>query len=1126
MSEKYIPIIGEISAGKSNFLNAFLGIDLLQTGAIVTTKFVCLIKNSSSTSFYHVIPSRKNGELIFKKDGPEAKDSNEIKKKIEETNKLLKQKKGTKNDIFYCLEAPIKNEHISELKEKYIFMDIPGLNEDESNYFDEIFTLFTLKDIFFEIIICDAEKVNPQNINDIFKKLESLKCLKKENNLYILNKIDKVQNKEGIVEKFQQVFYKLFQDDKNQINIEINIYRNQFLPFNSLLYKAEINFNQDFYYFLLVFLFLYVEDNTKEESFIDFIGEKFGVVMKQNNITEDFIDEKKENLSDEDLKIIKESIYKLRDIIPQVKQESGFSLGIPVEDDDESLLNDEIKKAYIFYQNKLYKNFKYSEYYKNLPKKVNEIIQNHSDLGCPPISPQNPKQNNKDDDILNEITIFLKDKLKNQFEHTSKEFQILKENIYGKKIRITFIGNISSGKSTVLNCIIGENLLPIKEEECTYRGIIIKHKDINNYLLYKTEKIIIGKDTGGSKRYHNFIEKGEPYCVGIENINSYLKTKNSDKDIKSTDAFLIIQGRLKIFDFIKLDNKLINSIEFIDLPGLNNNIDNDFIKQGFYKEIMEFSNSCLYVNEPGSYQDGNNVTQILTNIDNDINHLSLKIRNEFFNTCLFLINKSDLIPKEEHRKEIQNYLTQRIKNRFNKYSINNINFSFFSGKFFFQYLDNYKTYVELLELEPLVILYNLFEEYSNSWFSFDFKKFIIKKIDKIGDQMKIKMNIKLDVPKNFKDKIAQAFLQLNKAYGFKVIKDDTEVIKKLYSLYYQIKYNDFSKTNYSRLFFNNLKDIIIKIDELQRKNFKETVKDFFNFLDDLFLRKISVENEQQLAENKNRYLLLKDNIVPKIDILLLNKTNKLKEIIKKAKEASIELIDEEINNAKERLSAADNDLEKAIETLEGKIKNKVNEMKTNCENEVKTIGEEIEKETNETINAYYNSKDMSSSKIETEKAKSKNMIISLISGTLGGVASGLGLYAGGAAIAGGVVAGTVSATAITSFIGSFFGPIGLIGGLVIGGAIVGLVSYFRKTSKYKEALEQTKSKIESSFKNNEECIIKDFEIFSQDLKIDLDKKIEILHKKIEFDREEWEQIKKEYYLMKDKIIKKLESVKF
>ena len=73
-----------------------------------------------------------------------------------------------------------------------------------------------------------------------------------------------------------------------------------------------------------------------------------------------------------------------------------------------------------------------------------------------------------------EITAFLKDKLKNQFQNTSKDFQILKENIYSQKIRTSFIGNISSGKSTILSCIIGENILPIKELECTYRVKIIK----------------------------------------------------------------------------------------------------------------------------------------------------------------------------------------------------------------------------------------------------------------------------------------------------------------------------------------------------------------------------------------------------------------------------------------------------------------------------------------------------------------------------------------------------------------------------------------------------------------------------------------------------------------------------
>ena len=66
MNEKYIPIIGEISAGKSTFLKSFLGIEVLQTGAVTTTKFVCLIKNSNKISFYHVIPKKHNGIFLKK----------------------------------------------------------------------------------------------------------------------------------------------------------------------------------------------------------------------------------------------------------------------------------------------------------------------------------------------------------------------------------------------------------------------------------------------------------------------------------------------------------------------------------------------------------------------------------------------------------------------------------------------------------------------------------------------------------------------------------------------------------------------------------------------------------------------------------------------------------------------------------------------------------------------------------------------------------------------------------------------------------------------------------------------------------------------------------------------------
>lgn len=625
--------------------------------------------------------------------------------------------------------------------------------------------------------------------------------------------------------------------------------------------------------------------------------------------------------------------------------------------------------------------------------------------------------------------------------------------------------------------------------------------------------------------YHNFVENGPPFCSGIENINSYLKTKNSDKTIENKDAFLIIQGKLKIFDFIKLDERLINNIEFIDLPGLNNNIDNEFIKLDYYKKIIKFSNSCLYVNDPSSYQDGNNVNQILTHIENDINRISLKIRPEFFTTCLFLVNKADLVPKDNDRQQIQVTLTQSIKKKFKQYQIPNLNFSFFSGKFFLEYLYNYKMYVECLENDPFQVIYYLFEEYSDSWFSFDFKKFLIKKIEKIAEQLKIKLSKGACVPQTFYDKMISGFNELYMNIGGKNIKDEKDIIEKFYCLHYEIKNHDFSNTNYSKIFFDKLGEIIIKIDNLQKKNFNEYVKEFFHFLDELFMREIVIENEKQLAENRDRYILFKDKIIPNIDNKMFLKQEKLKKIINDTKDECISIIDDEINNAKSRLKDSDNDLEKAVKKMETKLTEKVDNMKKNCENEIKLIGEEIEEETKEAINIFYNTKDIPASKLETKKAETKNMIITLVSGALGGVASGLGLYAGGAAVAAGVAAGTMSITGMTTFIGAFFGPIGIIGGLVIGGLISGLVLFFRKEKKYKDALEQNKNQIEKAFKENEENIIRDFGIFKQDLKIELDKKVEVLHKKLEFDKEEWENVKLEYKAMREKILKKLEKVK-
>lgn len=143
---------------------------------------------------------------------------------------------------------------------------------------------------------------------------------------------------------------------------------------------------------------------------------------------------------------------------------------------------------------------------------------------------------------------------------------------------------------------------------------------------------------------------------------------------------------------------------------------------------------------------------------------------------------------------------------------------------------------------------------------------------------------------------------------------------------------------------------------------------------------------------------------------------------------------------------------------------------------------------------------------------------------MGAVLSGSGLYFGGAAIASGIAAGTVSLTAITSFIGSFFGPIGIIGGLAVGALIGGFVFYFTKTNKYIESLEKTKPKIEETFTNNERSILKDFDKFKVDLNVELKKKLEIFDKSIEFNKEEMEKIKNQYYILKEKAMPKLKEI--
>lgn len=427
----------------------------------------------------------------------------------------------------------------------------------------------------------------------------------------------------------------------------------------------------------------------------------------------------------------------------------------------------------------------------------------------------------------------------------------------------------------------------------------------------------------------NIIILKKIYCSGIESIKSYLKNKNSDSNMDNSDAYIVIHGRLKIFDYIKLDEKLKEKIEFIDLPGHNR--ENNNFNKNFYDKILKYSNSCIYINEPKSIDDENSVERMKNQYKTDKSKIFGYLKSKFINTCLFLVNKSDSIPKKEDREKIKNSLIKNIKEIEPNISNNTINISFFSGKYFIEYLQYYRIYVEILEKKPFLSLNYLYNEWSSDrWYLRNFKNYIV---NRIGDKIEEKFNLELDednvkqIPPDFYNNLKSAFNQLyNNKYRGISSKEEDEIIKKLYCIYNEFKNKDFSNTNYSSVFFDKLKEVIIYSENLQKDNFQKNIEDLFQKTDDLFKKEISTEKGEKEKERRKRfekYDLFRNNIIPKIKKLLDDKENNVKNIITATKNECICIMDDEIRNYESRLSASDDKIEEAGKKITRKNKTKI-----------------------------------------------------------------------------------------------------------------------------------------------------------------------------------------------------------
>ena len=1133
MEKKFIPIIGTISAGKTTFIQGLLGTSLLERGLSTTTKFVCLIKNSEETKFYHVLPKREQKNLMFIKDGLEIQGEKNIKEKIEELNEKITAKD---KDIFYMLEIPIKNIENVQLLEECYFMDIPGLNEYGSFYIDLIFSLLTLDDIKFEIIFFDSTNIDSDNIYDVIKKLEEKKCLLKQGNLFILNKIDQAAKNgdEEIINNFQQNFYKNFEDDKNDNIIEININKNKFIPFNSLLYLAETKKDEDFLSLLIVEFYNYLgyNNNQNDLSFYDYLKENIEYIINSSKEENKNINLDVKSIKEDELETIEKSIEEINDIKKTLESRCLIEINLK----NKSVKNNMIK---LFLLHKIKVNIPLKiKYREKLNQIFKEMDNNYNTLSTSSMNKN--KQNNSapieksdsnqvdiiDISMLNDLDKFLNDTFKkidpyNELEGFTNSLQSLRDYLLGRRIRIAFIGNINVGKSTVLNCIIGEDILPIDIKECTYRGMIIRHVEENEFKLYKTK--LIEKGIGVNKYYYFEIDK-EPYCEGVHNIKSYLIKKNNDKIIENKDAYIVITGKLKIFDFIKMRKNLISKIEFIDLPGQDRK-NNDFNKNEYYEKILKFSNCCIYVTEPKHIDDNNNVTMMIKQYHMDKQKVFLNLRNTFIKSCIFLINKSDYINDDKTRRKLEDIMLGKISLVENNVKRNDVNISFFSGKSFFEYIQVEKNICYLLDNNPGLLFLQLHREYNNSksiifnWQNF--KKFIFNKLNQIEENFYLNEEEEEDEDEDeeeplklFSENIKYGINQIEKDKEYKIFYKENydDIIKKLYYLRNKFKRKNFLDTEYSHRFFNDLKKAIENSEKIYKENLNYNIHKFFEDIDILF-RKELIQEIKEKKEEKEKELLSLNFIKKTIEDNFSKAKNNIVHIFNLEKEKIMNLIDKEIFNASKKLKESNDDIEKASQILLQKINNIIEEMKNQQKKEMEKLMKKIEKEIENKFKQ--NEVNIPISNIDSNKGLTSKMIISLIGSTISGVLIRIGLVFVGETVLAGA---TTIATALT-------GPLGIAIGTVVGIGIsltTFLYHIFKKSKRYQNGLKDFKDQLETDFENSIKIFSEDFKTFEEEFSKAFGNKIIAFKKDIaNIKKEQWEKLKLEYAEQKSKIMKKM-----
>ena len=877
-----IIVIGMISSGKSTFLNSLLGITYLEANDNITTKIVPAIRYNpdlTEPKFYHLKIIEKENEYYFERDGDEFIGKENIIKAISDINKIEDSNLPKYENLFYMLETNILTIENKDFLLHHDFYDIPGFNnyieeeekkEDEKKkkkkknkkfndttisnedmkYISGIFK-YIKKIIVREIFIVSAETYyKPQNLQ-IIKEIRNQLNVPIENNLLILTKIDKYPNKEELIEKFYDFYLN---------NIEANIFNisyNTFVPINSKQFRNEMLMKENFDYYFLYFFNKYEEDiiakkQGNQKSFCEYVSE-YMIKGKQQDEAFDYLEEIASNVENKELE-------KIKNLIENIRSSSNTVINFGIDFDDEDDNSNTIMKAfYGFFVDKI--NFP------DLSENVKQILNYFNDFKE---VIEEKKEEKKEEEISPEIKGI--SMLKSIFEKLKKyvDQENDKENIINildanirimekfilneRKIYIPFIGVSSSGKSTVLNGILGYQLFPEDMNECTTRGMIIQYSD--KAQLYES---IIDDET---KYYYIFTEKERPIAKGIYEVRKYLKGLNSRYAKDERKFFYFVKTPIRFFEDMEMSEELKQKILFVDLPGSDtkDNAFNDKSNENErtpYEKLLNISTSFVYINKGRAVKDNAN-REILKNLYLNIQDNSQLIGEEYLKSCLFVVNMfAQLSDEEKDTNGISEDISTILFDNDSKK--NQIKSAIFNAKHYFEYLR------ESTLLQDIEYLFKICkDEFTNQLSSSslmkenNYVKFCSKKIKNTLESLSLKYDNSIKCNEEYNSAVKIHISKNLKELKKELKKSDEKTINEMANVLYQANQNlkgmSFYQNSYCEGFFQNLNEQIIRSEKYKNKDYIERLHDSFVKFDRLFkldIIKGTSQNKKEFQEKRN-----------------------------------------------------------------------------------------------------------------------------------------------------------------------------------------------------------------------------------------------------------------------------------